>query len=98
MKTLFICLGFLLIVGSPLNAQYQFQVMEEDFIEVGAGNYFIHLDKEAAVRKTVLSVIKANRFPTDNLQFNKGKNLFFAAYFVNPSDDRFMYVVHAMRA
>lgn len=98
MKTLFICLGFLLIIGSPLNAQYQFQVMEEDFIEVGAGNYFIHLDKEAAVRKTVLSVIKANRFPTDNLQFNKGKNLFFAAYFVNPSDDRFMYVVHAMRA
>lgn len=98
MKTQLLFVGILWIVGSPVFAQYQFQYMEDDFIQVGAGNYFIHLDKEAEVRKTVLSVIKANRFPTENLVFNKGKNLYFAAYFVNPSDDRFMYVVHAKRA
>jgi hypothetical protein len=72
--------------------------MENDFIQIGAGNYFIHLDKEAEVRKTVLSVIKSHRFPTNELLYNKGKNLYFAAYFVNPSDDRYMYVVHAKRA
>jgi hypothetical protein len=98
MKTIIVLVGFLWIIGSPLNAQYQFQFMEDDFIEIGAGNYFIHLDKEPEVRKTVLSVIKSNRFPTENLVFNKGKNLYFASYFVNPSDDRYMYVVHAKRA
>jgi hypothetical protein len=72
--------------------------MEDEFIEIGAGNYFIHLDKETDVRKTVLSVVKSHRFPTENLLFNKGKNLYFASYFVNPSDDRYMYVVHAKRA
>lgn len=98
MKTRILFVGFLWIIGSPLKAQYQFQVMENDFIQIGAGNYFIHLDKEAEVRKTVLSVIKSHRFPTDELLFNKGKNLYFAAYYVNPSDDRYMYVVHAKRA
>jgi len=98
MKTSILFIGFLWIIGSPLKAQYQFQVMENDFIQIGAGNYFIHLDKEAEVRKTVLSVIKSHRFPTDELLFNKGKNLYFAAYYVNPSDDRYMYVIHAKRA
>lgn len=98
MKTSILFVGFLWNIGSPLKAQYQFQVMENDFIQIGAGNYFIHLDKEAEVRKTVLSVIKSHRFPTDELLFNKGKNLYFAAYYVNPSDDRYMYVVHAKRA
>jgi hypothetical protein len=98
MKPSILFVGFLWIIGSPLKAQYQFQVMENDFIQIGAGNYFIHLDKEAEVRKTVLSVIKSHRFPTDELLFNKGKNLYFAAYYVNPSDDRYMYVVHAKRA
>jgi hypothetical protein len=98
MKTSILFVGFLWIIGSPLKAQYQFQVMENDFLQIGAGNYFIHLDKEAEVRKTVLSVIKSHRFPTNELLFNKGKNLYFAAYYVNPSDDRYMYVVHAKRA
>jgi hypothetical protein len=91
-------MGFLWIMGSPLSAQYQYQFMEDEFIEIGAGNYFIHLDKENDVKKTVLSVVKSHRFPTENLLFNKGKNLYFASYFVNPSDDRYMYVVHAKRA
>ena len=98
MKTSILFVGFLWIIGSPIKAQYQFQVMENDFLQIGAGNYFIHLDKEAEVRKTVLSVIKSHRFPTNELLFNKGKNLYFAAYYVNPSDDRYMYVVHAKRA
>ena len=98
MKTSILFIGFLWIIGSPIKAQYQFQVMENDFLQIGAGNYFIHLDKEAEVRKTVLSVIKSHRFPTNELLFNKGKNLYFAAYYVNPSDDRYMYVVHAKRA
>ena len=90
--------GFLLCYSiSPIFAQYQFNLME-DYLEIGAGNYFIHLDKEAEVKKTVLSVLKANRFPSQDLVFNKGKNLYFAGYYVNPSDDRFMYVVHAVRA
>lgn len=90
--------GFLLCYTiSPIFAQYQFNLME-DYLEIGAGNYFIHLDKEAEVKKTVLSVLKANRFPSQDLVFNKGKNLYFAGYYVNPSDDRFMYVVHAVRA
>jgi hypothetical protein len=98
MKTNILFMGFLWFMGSPLSAQYQYQFMEDEFIEIGAGNYFIHLDKETDVRKTVLSVVKSHRFPTENLLFNKGKNLYFASYFVNPSDDRYMYVVHAKRA
>lgn len=98
MKTNILFMGFLWFMGSPLSAQYQYQLMEDEFIEIGAGNYFIHLDKENDVKKTVLSVVKSHRFPTENLLFNKGKNLYFASYFVNPSDDRYMYVVHAKRA
>ena len=98
MKTNILFMGFLWFMGSPLFAQYQYQLMEDEFIEIGAGNYFIHLDKENDVKKTVLSVVKSHRFPTENLLFNKGKNLYFASYFVNPSDDRYMYVVHAKRA
>ena len=93
-----VLLASLLISSTlPLFAQYQFYLME-DFMEIGAGNYFVHLDKEAEVKKTVLSVLKANRFPSQDMIFNKGKNLYFAGYYVNPSDNRFMYVVHALRA
>lgn len=98
MKTKLFIIGLLLSSSiSPLFAQYQFNLME-DFLEIGAGNYYAHLDKEAEVKKTVLAVLKANRFPSQDLVFNKGKNLYFAGYYINPSDDRFMYVVHAVRA
>jgi hypothetical protein len=36
MKTSILFVGFLWIIGSPLKAQYQFQVMENDFIQIGA--------------------------------------------------------------
>lgn len=88
----------LLFGASSLKAQYQFQLMQDDFLQLGAGNYFVHLDKEAEVKKTVTTVFKTHRFPTQELIFNKGKNLYFASYYVNPSDDRFVYIVHAVRA
>ncbi len=97
MKTPLLILGLLLTTVAPIQAQYQFQLMEDDFLQIGAGNYFIHVDKEAEVKKTVTSVFKAHRFPTQELLFNKDKNLFFASYYVNPSDDRFVYIVHAVR-
>jgi len=97
MKTQLILFALLLSTVAPIHAQYQFQLMEDDFLQIGAGNYFIHLDKEAEVKKTVTSVLKSHRFPTQELLFNKGKNLYFASYYVNPSDDRFVYIVHAVR-
>jgi hypothetical protein len=69
----------------------------DDFLQIGAGNYFIHLDKEGEVNKTIQSIIKSQHFPNQDLIFNKGKYLYFAAYYVNPSDDRFMYVIHALK-
>jgi hypothetical protein len=97
MKTPLLILGLLLSTAAPIQAQYQFQLMEDDFLQIGAGNYFIHVDKEAEVKKTVTAVLKDHRFPTQELLFNKGKNLFFASYYVNPSDDRYVYIVHAVR-
>lgn len=97
MKTTILLVAVLFFAAAPLKAQYQFQLMEDDFLQIGAGNYFIHVDKEAEVKKTVTSVFKAHRFPTQDLLFNKDKNLFFASYYVNPSDDRFVYIVHAVR-
>jgi hypothetical protein len=97
MKTTILLVAVLFFASAPLKAQYQFQLIEDDFLQIGAGNYLIHVDKEAEVKKTVTSVFKAHRFPTQDLLFNKGKNLFFASYYVNPSDDRYVYIVHAVR-
>lgn len=97
MKTPLLIIALLLSSIAPIQAQYQFQLMEDDFLQIGAGNYFIHVDKEAEVKKIVNSVFKMHRFPTQELLFNKGKNLYFASYYVNPSDDRFVYIVHAIR-
>jgi hypothetical protein len=98
MKTQLLLIVLLLSSVAPIQAQYQFQIMEDDFLQIGAGNYFVHLDKEAEVKKTVMSVLKAHRFPHQDLLFNKDKNLYFASYYVNPSDDRFVYIIHAVRA
>jgi hypothetical protein len=88
--------SFLFYSSTPLFAQFQFQLMD-DFLQIGAGNYFIHLDKEGEVNKMIQSVIKSHHSPNQDLIFNKGKNLFFAAYYVNPSDVRFMCVIHALK-
>lgn len=90
---LFVLLVFFFQDG---RAQYQYNLME-DYLQLGAGNYFVHVDKESEVKKIVQNTFKIHRFPFEELTFNKGKNLFFAAYYVNPSDDNFMYVVHALR-
>lgn len=75
----------------------QYAQMEE-FKEVGAGNFFIHLEKETDVKRTLQQVFKANKFPFEELAFNKGKNLYFAAYYPNPEDERYTYFIHAERA
>lgn len=93
-----IIFSVMLLVGTAGQLKAQYQKMNEDFIEVGAGNFFVHLDKEADVKKLVNSVIKINRFPNEELVFNKGKNVYFSAYYVNPSDDNYVYIIHAVRA
>jgi hypothetical protein len=70
-------------------------VTMEDFREVGAGNFFIHLEGESDLKRTLTDVIKANKFPREELIFNKGKNLFYAAYYRNPKDEHFTYFIHA---
>jgi hypothetical protein len=97
MKFKLLLATLLIGLSQKYQAQYQFNLMEE-FLQIGAGNYFIHLEKESDVKKTVMSVLKSHRFPHENLSFNKGKNLYFAAYFVNPSDDRYVYIIHALRS
>jgi hypothetical protein len=96
MKLKLILVTILIGINQKYQAQYKFNLMEE-FLQIGSGNFFMHLEKEADVKKTVMSVLKAQRFPYEELTFNKGKNLYFAAYYVNPSDDRFVYIIHAMR-
>ena len=55
MKTLILSIFLLGSFAPQLNAQYQFNLMD-DFLQIGAGNYFIHLDKEAEVKKVTLLV------------------------------------------
>jgi hypothetical protein len=75
-----------------VNAQY---VQNETFKEVGAGNFFLHLESESDLKRTIKEVLKENNFPKEELSFNKGKNLFFAAYLRNPKDEHYTYFIHA---
>ncbi len=44
-------LAVILVGLSPkYQAQYQFNLMEE-YLQIGSGNYFVHLDKENEVKK-----------------------------------------------
>lgn len=83
---------FFFLYTANLNAQY---VQNEQFKEVGAGNFFIHLESESEVKRTLKEVFKENNFPFQELVFNKGKNLYFAAYLRNPKDDHYTYFIHA---
>ena len=96
MKFNLLLVAILLCLSYKYQAQYQFNLMEE-YLQIGSGNYFIHLEKESDVKKTVMSVLKAHRFTYQDLTFNKGKNLYFAAYHVNPSDENYVYIIHALR-
>ena len=92
-KLFFVLIALLYVI----KAHSQYTKMD-DFTEVGAGNYFIHLDKETEVKKVIQDAIKANAFPLKELVFNKGKNLFFTAYYNNPQDKKFTYFIYAEKA
>jgi hypothetical protein len=86
-----------IIIAMILMKSFSFcqYVRIDDFKEVGAGNFFIHLDSESDLKRTLLEVIKTNSFPREDLVFNKGKNLFFAAYYHNPKDEHYTYFIYA---
>lgn len=76
----------------------QFEIKDEfDLIQLGAGNYFGHYESEGEVRSMINSVVKYNRFPKNELLFNKGKNLFHSSCMVNPRDDHFTYFIYSVR-
>ena len=85
-------LTVVLLMRSFSFSQY---VTMDDFREVGAGNYFIHLDGESDLKRTLMDVIKINNFPREEVTFNKGKNQYFAAYYRNPKDEHYTYFIHA---
>jgi hypothetical protein len=71
--------------------------MKETTIHIGSGNYFYHVEDEGSVKSLVNQITKMNRMPHENLLFNKGKNLYFSGYQVNPVDDSFTYLIYAIR-
>ncbi len=94
-KSKIVCfISFVLLFNFQSFCQY---VEIEDFREVGAGNFFIHLENEAATKKNIQQVMKLNKFPKEELVFNKGGNLFFATYYVNPEDEKSTYMMFAER-
>ena len=90
-----LCMLFLSLSSFNSFSQY---VDIEDFKEVGAGNFFVHLENEAATKKAIMQVMKLNKFPKEELVFRKGGNLFFASYYVNPADEKSTYLMYAERA
>jgi hypothetical protein len=90
--------AFCLMLQGILFSQYKFmEEMKESTIHIGSGNYFYHVENESAVKGLVNQIIKLNRMPHDVLLFNKGKNLYFSGYQVNPVDDSYIYLIYAIR-
>lgn len=82
------------------NAFSQFRYMEDtkqSVIHIGSGNYFFHVDEEGEVKDLVNEIVKSNHMEHEKFVFNKGKNLYFSAYQVNPVDDEFIYFIYALR-
>jgi|GEM_PF-479551 len=88
----------LLSFSFNLHCQFEFmEDMKESTINIGSGNYFYHTENEGAAKALVNEIIKRNRFPHEKLVFNKGKNLYFSGYQVNPVDPAYIYFIYAMR-
>ena len=87
--------AFLLLCLISFNFSFGQYMQMDDFQEVGAGNFFLHLENESEVKQTIKQVVKNNKFPFDELVFSKGNNLYFAAYYPNPEDKRYTYFIHA---
>lgn len=91
----FFTLNLIAVMILMRSFSYGQYVPMDDFREVGAGNFFIHLESESDLKRTLTDVIKTNKFPREEVTFNKGKNLYFAAYYHNPKDEHYTYFIHA---
>ena len=92
-KLLFI-LGFLLLFAQQTHAQF---IRMDGLQEIGAGNYFVHVDNEMDAKRIIVERIKWNEHPSKNLVFNKHENLYFYMYFVNPINTEYVYIIHALK-
>lgn len=88
----------LLISSNYMFSQYRYmEDMKETAIHIGSGNYFYHVDDEGKVKDLINEIIKANHMQHEKFVFNKGKNLFYSGYQVNPVDDDYFYFIYALR-
>ncbi len=91
---LFFFLGFLLLFTQQTQAQF---IRMDGLQEIGAGNYFVHVDNEMDAKRIIVERIKWNEHPSKNLVFNKHENLYFYMYYVNPINTEYVYIIHALK-
>lgn len=91
---LFYFLGFLLLFTQQTQAQF---IRMDGLQEIGAGNYFVHVDNEMDAKRIIVERIKWNEHPSKNLVFNKHENLYFYMYYVNPINTEYVYIIHALK-
>ena len=91
---LFYFLGFLLLFTQQTQAQF---IRMDGLKEIGAGNYFVHVDNEMDAKRIIVERIKWNEHPSKNLVFNKHENLYFYMYYVNPINTEYVYIIHALK-
>lgn len=87
-------LGFFLLFTHQTQAQF---IRMDGLQEIGAGNYFVHVDNELDAKRIIIERIKWNEHPSKNLVFNKHENLYFYMYFVNPINTEYVYIIHALK-
>ena len=98
MKNTWILIIGLFVSSSTSFGQYRFmEDMKETAIHIGSGNYFYHVDDEGKVKDLIIEIVKANRMQHEKFVFNKGKNLYYSGYQVNPVDTKFFYFIYALR-
>lgn len=93
MRLLFF-LGFFLLSMQQTQAQF---IRMDGLQEIGAGNYFVHVDNEMDAKRIIVERIKWNEHPSKNLVFNKHENLYFYMYYVNPINTEYVYIIHALK-
>lgn len=65
--------------------------------EYGGGNYFVHVSSESAAKRIITEKVKLNGFPSKQLEFHSGSNLYFCSYHVNPINKEFVYFITCLR-
>ena len=98
MKSSYMLILVLVAWSNNASSQYRFmEEMKETTIHIGSGNYFYHVDDEGKVKDLINEIIKANHMQHEKFVFNKGKNLYYSGYQINPVDDSFIYFIYAIR-